>query len=232
MQEYILNIETSTNVCSAAISAGERILAFRESMEGPSHAAMLTVFIGDIMKETGLDTGSLSAVAVSGGPGSYTGLRIGVSAAKGICYAADLPLIAVNSLAVMTQMVISSPDHRVNGRLLCPMIDARRMEVYTAVFNAAGEQQSEIKAEIINEETFRDVCHDNKLLIFGNGALKCRNLLNHPNIEFKPGIYPSARMMGSLSHKALIDRKFESTAYFTPFYLKDFVATTPRKKIF
>ena len=230
MKEYILNIETSTNVCSASITSGPDNLVSRESIEGPSHSSLLTVFVGEIMEEAALDYASLSAVSVSMGPGSYTGLRIGVSAAKGICYAAGLPLIAINTLDLMTEMALSS-GYIENGGLLCPMIDARRLEVYTALFNAEGKQLTDVRAEIITEETFREFDSNEKLWLFGNGAGKCMNIINYPNIMFIPEIYPSASKMGRLSYRAFTEGKFESIAYFNPFYLKDFIATTPRNKI-
>jgi tRNA threonylcarbamoyladenosine biosynthesis protein TsaB len=230
--ELILNIESSTGVCSVCISSGSNILSARESREGRSHAALLTVFIDEVMKEADLEFRNLSAVAVSRGPGSYTGLRIGISAAKGICYAADLKLIAVNTLAVMTEMVISSALSFPGGEIMyCPMIDARRMEVYTALFDSKGMQSGDISAEIITEDTFRVLLNEKKVIFFGDGAEKCRDIINHSKALFIPGIYPSARMMAELSGAALKEGRFEDPAYFIPFYLKDFIATTPKNKM-
>ena len=246
MQENILNIETSTSVCSVSVCKGESIVAYRESLTGKSHASMLTVFIGEAMEEAGLKFKDLSAVAVSRGPGSYTGLRIGVSTAKGICYAADLQLISVDTLKIMAHKVISmaAPGepalHSTQAAgpgegdkeklLLCPMIDARRMEVYMALFDYRGNQVSKISAEIIDDKSFSSYTEANKIMFFGDGAEKCRKVLEGNNTSFIPGIYPSSREMVPLALKYLHEERFEDTAYFEPFYLKDFIATTPRQK--
>ena len=250
--EYILNIETSTGVCSVSVCNGKRVLALRENSEGRSHAALLTIFIEEAMKEASVEFRELSAVAVSKGPGSYTGLRIGVSAAKGICYAWDIPLIATETLRSMALRVISF--HGSNGvvsrkglekivaateilpgneLLLCPMIDARRMEVYMAVFDASGEQVTAISAEIIDKNTFSRFGEDKTILIFGDGAGKCRDLpeIQTGNVIFIPGIYPSAEQMAEQAFHALQEKRFEDTAYFEPFYLKDFIATTPKERM-
>jgi tRNA threonylcarbamoyladenosine biosynthesis protein TsaB len=233
MADYILNIETSTGVCSVSISSGREIVASRESDADRSHAAMLTVFIHEVMQEAGLEYRELSAVAASRGPGSYTGLRIGISAAKGICYAADLPLIAVNTLEIMCLMVIGDPGIQAGlDCLLCPMIDARRMEVYMALFDHKGNQKGDIVAEIVDKDTFMEIPQENEILFFGNGAGKCRDSIRHKNARFIPGIYPSAKLMALPSSEALKEGRLEDTAYFTPFYLKDFLATTSKKKIY
>jgi len=207
---------------------------------------MLTVFIKEAMRESGIEYNELSAVAVSRGPGSYTGLRIGVSAAKGICYASDLPLISVDTLKIMAQRVIKitgsagsdepPPDGaKLNEAgteelLLCPMIDARRMEVYMALFDTRGNQVSKISAEIIDENTFSRYKPVKKILFFGDGAEKCKKVLVESNAAFIPGIYPSAREMADLSYNSLQEERFEDTAYFEPFYLKDFIATKPKNR--
>ena len=232
MAENILNIESSTAVCSVSISSGNQVVAFRESRTDRSHAAVLTVFIEEVIKETGLAFTDLSAVAVSRGPGSYTGLRIGVSAAKGICYAADLPLIAVSTLELMVHMVKGSHPFTGEDHLLCPMIDARRMEVYMALFDAGGRKKSEITAEIISGDSFPELLTGKNIYFFGDGAGKCEGIINNGNAFFIPDIYPSASMMAGLSGQALQEGKFEDTAYFVPFYLKDFIATTPKNKTF
>lgn len=255
----ILNIETSTSVCSVSVSDKDAILAYRESKIDRSHASVLTVFVGEAMAEAGIEYRELSAVAVSRGPGSYTGLRIGVSAAKGICYGADIPLIALDTLMIMAHGIIrkrkandklillrsgnhddlpqtddaddlpTSVDN--DGVLLCPMIDARRMEVYTALYDTGGNRVKDITAEIINNDSFKDYLDERKILFFGDGSGKCRDMLKHPNAIFIEGIYPSACFMGQLSFKAFAEKKFEDTAYFEPFYLKDFLATTPKNKM-
>ncbi|MFO7924360.1 MAG: tRNA (adenosine(37)-N6)-threonylcarbamoyltransferase complex dimerization subunit type 1 TsaB [Bacteroidales bacterium] len=253
---YILNIETSTAVCSVSISSESTILAFRESMVEKSHATVLTPFIEDIMKETGKKYGDLSALAVSRGPGSYTGLRIGVSVAKGICYGAGLPLIAVDTLGIMAGKVLSlahrgqkeSPATAAaaaqvpeeafswlrgadsSNVLLCPMIDARRMEVYTALYDTSGKRVREISAEIIDPSSFSEVPEKKSILFFGDGAEKCRDVAARKNTLFIPGIYPSAGDMAHMSLLAFREGRFEDTAYFEPFYLKDFIATTPKNK--
>lgn len=226
----ILNIETSTGVCSVSVSDKDAILAARESRIDRSHASMLTVFIGEAMAEAGIDYNELSGVAVSRGPGSYTGLRIGVSAAKGICYGADIPLIAIDTLLIMSRGVPRNIADK-DGLLLCPMIDARRMEVYTALYDTAGTRVKDITAEIIDNDSFKDYLDERKIIFFGDGSGKCRDTLKHPNAVFIEGIYPSACYMAQLSFKAFAEKKFEDTAYFEPFYLKDFLATTPKNKM-
>lgn len=253
--DHILNIETSTGVCSVSISSDGTVAASRESRVEKSHASMLTVFIDEVMKETEMRFGGLSAVAVSRGPGSFTGLRIGVSAAKGICYGAGLPLIAVDTLRVMALKVIRGtlsgsvgpvfpgdsaagrdiPDGKMpggpaNGKtVLCPMIDARRMEVYTALYDTAGRQIRDIRAEIIDGSGISDLPEGSRMIFFGDGAEKCKEALARPDTLYLPGIYPSALQMPELSHAAFREGRLEDTAYFEPFYLKDFLATTPKK---
>ncbi len=250
--DRILNIETSTGVCSVTISSGRAVLAARESVVERSHAAMLTVFIQEAVSEAGISVGDLSAVAVSRGPGSYTGLRIGVSAAKGICYGAGVPLIAIDTLKLMalkvTGMLNPGPHENDTGNkgadnlpvlmgpcsdnvLLCPMIDARRMEVYTALYDIEGGLVKDVSAEIIDESSFRDIPDEQKILFFGDGSDKCKDVISHPNTHYIPDIYPSAVQMAELSHKAFAEGRFEDTAYFEPFYLKDFIATTPKNKM-
>jgi tRNA threonylcarbamoyladenosine biosynthesis protein TsaB len=233
MSGFILNIETSTEVCSVSISAGREIISCMESNSERSHAARTTVFIRDVMKKAGLTYGELSAVATSKGPGSYTGLRIGISTAKGICYATGVPLIAVSTLEIMARMVISDPPVATGeNTLLCPMIDARRMEVYMALFDQNLKQKGDIVAEIVDKNTFMELPRELEVLYFGNGAEKCRESIRRKNSRFVPGIYPSAAFMAFPAAEALAQGKLEDTAYFTPFYLKDFLATTAKKKIF
>ena len=191
---------------------------------------MLTVFIGEAMAEAGIGYNELSGVAVSRGPGSYTGLRIGVSAAKGICYGADIPLIALDTLLIMARGLLRNIADN-DGLLLCPMIDARRMEVYTALYDTAGTRVKDITAEIIVNDSFKDYLDERKIIFFGDGSGKCRDTLKHPNAVFIEGIYPSACYMAQLSFKAFAEKIFEDTAYFEPFYLKDFLATTPKNKM-
>jgi tRNA threonylcarbamoyladenosine biosynthesis protein TsaB len=233
MPDYILNIETSTEVCSVSISSGREIIACMESTSERSHASMTTVYIREVMKKAGLTYSQLSAVATSKGPGSYTGLRIGISTAKGICYASGVPLVAVSTLEIMARMVISDTSVETGeNTLLCPMIDARRMEVYMALFDHTAKQKGDIVAEIVDRNTFTELPKKYEILYFGNGAQKCRESISHKNSRFIPGIYPSARLMAIPAAEALEQGRFEDTAYFTPFYLKDFLATTAKKKIF
>ena len=232
----LLNIETSTEVCSVALAHDGVVIGLRESLTGQHHAELLTVYINEVLAECGIVMGQVEAVAVSGGPGSYTGLRIGVSTAKGICYASGLPLIALSSLEAMASLVIQNlsdyqyPDKE--NLLFCPMIDARRMEVYTAFYDRSGKQIREIKADIIDHQSYLSYLENNKVLFFGNGAFKCRDSISHRNAIFVDGITTSAKSMALLSERNFQLKKFVDVAYYEPFYLKDFVATIPVKNIF
>jgi tRNA threonylcarbamoyladenosine biosynthesis protein TsaB len=231
----ILNIETSTEVCSVALSKDGQLLFEKESSEGLNHSEMLTVFIESLFTENQLDIRTLDAVAVSKGPGSYTGLRIGVSVAKGLCYALEKPLIAVGSLETLafyarSKSGPSGPEPEENV-LFCPMIDARRMEVYTALYNKNGETIRPVGAEIIDENSFSAFLEKNKIWLMGNGAEKCRGLLSHPNVLFTGPFRTSARFMQILAENKYNKNEFEDVAYFEPFYLKNFVATIPGNKI-
>lgn len=227
----ILNIESSTNICSVSIASNGKILGIKESRDEKSHASLLTVFIGELMSQLKIDFSNLDAVAVSKGPGSYTGLRIGVSAAKGIAYGAGIKLIGIPTLQAMAYGVIQKfPDIK-SGKniLLCPMIDARRMEVFTALYTTVNILYKEISAEIIHPEIFSDILQKKEIWFFGNGSEKCRNMIRHPNARFIQGIEPSASWMAKLAEDAYQKGQFEDIAYFEPFYLKDFIATIPRK---
>lgn len=226
----ILCLETATGVCSAALCDEKRVHGVAEAPPGKSHAAALTVIIQQLMTENRIRPSDLDAVAVSKGPGSYTGLRIGVSAAKGIAYGAGIPLIAVNTLEAMCSGYISRfPDDLNNGILLCPMIDARRMEVYNAVFTADGKQVRETAATIVDSESFGELLAQNKVIFFGNGADKCRGTITHPGAIFREGFSPSASYLHIPSVNALRNKEFEDVAYFEPYYLKEFIATVPKK---
>lgn len=231
----ILNIESSTEVCSVSLSRNGEILETIEDLTGQNHSMLLTVFIEEILRKSDIPMHSLDAVAVSGGPGSYTGLRIGVASAKGICYAIHKPLIAITSLASMARHVITnSGKFHLSGEnlLFCPMIDARRMEVYTAIFDSDAVMVREIKADIIDSESFHSFFTENKIVFFGNGADKCINTITHPNAIFVDGIKTSAAFMNDLSQEAFSKKEFQDVAYYEPFYLKDFVATIPTKNVF
>jgi tRNA threonylcarbamoyladenosine biosynthesis protein TsaB len=221
--EYILNIETATKNCSVALAKdGKTIISKEIAEEGYSHAERLHVFIEEIIKEAGITFNDLSAVAVSQGPGSYTGLRIGVSAAKGLCYALDIPLIAVDTLkALASQVTISSG-------LIIPMIDARRMEVYSAIFAPNLERKREVLAEIITEHSFENL--EETLYFVGDCAEKCKSVLTKENYIFLDGIvYPSAIEMSAISFEKFKISDTVDVAYFEPYYLKDFMITTPKK---
>ncbi|WP_228488714.1 tRNA (adenosine(37)-N6)-threonylcarbamoyltransferase complex dimerization subunit type 1 TsaB [Prolixibacter sp. SD074] len=232
----ILNLESSTEVCSVSVAKDGNVLAFRENSDGMNHAKLLTLYAEEVLNELKLNAADLDAVAVSGGPGSYTGLRIGVSAAKGICYAAGLPLIAISSLESMAAHVALHLQE--NGLptneplLLCPMIDARRMEVYSALFSTNGEQVRDITADVIDHHSFEDYLQKGPVAFFGNGADKCKRAIQHPNALFPKGITASSKHMTALAEKAFSEKNFVDVAYYEPFYLKDFVATVPRKNIF
>ncbi|MFV8371021.1 tRNA (adenosine(37)-N6)-threonylcarbamoyltransferase complex dimerization subunit type 1 TsaB [Flavobacterium sp. LB2P74] len=220
---YILNIETATKNCSVALAKGGKTIVCKEiAEEGYSHAERLHVFIEEIIKEAGITLNDLSAIAVSQGPGSYTGLRIGVSAAKGLCYALDIPLIAVDTLqALASQVTISSG-------LIIPMIDARRMEVYSAVFTPNYERKREVLAEIITENSFEDL--EETLYFVGDCAEKCQAVLTKENYVFLDEIvYPSAKEMSAISFEKFKINDTVDVAYFEPYYLKDFMITTSKK---
>lgn len=214
----ILSIESSTTVCSAALHDEGKLLASEVTHVPNSAASQLAVMIDKI-----LGARKPSAVAVSSGPGSYTGLRIGVATAKGICYALDVPLIAVGSLEIMAQQVSST-----GSSLLCPMIDARRMEVYTALFNSTMDLIEPVQARVIDASSYSEVLERSKVLFFGNGSDKCKEVISHANATFVPGIFPSAEWLGKLAFDRFRKGKLEDVAEFEPFYLKDFIAKKPK----
>ena len=223
----ILHIETSTNVCSVALSENGRCLFSKSNAEGMNHAALLSVFIAEALEVLKSNEKKLDAVAVSSGPGSYTGLRIGVSTAKGLCYGYGIPLIAVSTLEVLTAQALQSVlDQNV---LYCPMIDARRMEVYAAFYNADMEIKREISADIIDSDSYADMLDKQPVYFFGNGVEKCKSTLTHPNARFIDNLVPLAENMISFAEKAFADNNFVDVAYFEPFYLKEFQTTTPKK---
>ena len=223
---YILNIETSTKNCSVSIAKDGEIVALKEMNTGNySHAEMLHPLIDELMKEVGLQFSEMNAIAVGKGPGSYTGLRIGVSAAKGLCFANDIPLISINSLEVLANSLQVDQD----GYII-PMIDARRMEVYAAIFSYNLDYIRETKAEIINETSFSELLDDRKVYFLGDGAEKCKNVINHKNAIFIEGQFPSAKEMAILSYSKHKKNDIEDVAYFEPFYLKDFIVTSEKKK--
>ncbi|MBP1540030.1 MAG: tRNA (adenosine(37)-N6)-threonylcarbamoyltransferase complex dimerization subunit type 1 TsaB [Prevotella sp.] len=225
----ILNIDTSTDVCSVAVSENGACIFSKEDHSGPNHAVNLGVFVDEAMSFTDNHAIPFDAVAVSSGPGSYTGLRIGVSMAKGICYARDLKLISVPTLATMCVPLLLQEKIEDDDALLCPMIDARRMEVYAQVFDRSLKVVRGIQADVVDENTYRSLLDEHVVYFFGNGAEKCMSAIGHENARFIPGIEPLAKNMFPLAEKKFLNDDFEDVAYFVPFYLKDFVAKTPRK---
>jgi len=224
----ILHIETSTNVCSIALSENGNCIFTKMNADGMNHAALLSVFIAEAMEFLKTTSRKLDAIAVSSGPGSYTGLRIGVSTAKGLCYGLDIPLIAVSTLEVLTAQALKLIENK-EDILLCPMIDARRMEVYAAFYNTKGEIQREIAADIIDADSYSETLEKNTVYFFGNGAEKCKTTLSHPHARFIDELVPLAENMIALAEKSFNEKKFEDVAYFEPFYLKEFHTTAAKK---
>jgi len=227
----ILQIDTATTVCSVALAKDGKTTAVKQVDQRNIHAEVITVFIDELLAETGSHYKDIDAIAVSCGPGSYTGLRIGISTAKGLCFALDKPLIAIETLESMAHGIIDNPallssfNFQLSTPLLCPMIDARRMEVYTAIFNTNGKNIVPTAAEIIDEHSFADLLKNNQILFFGDGAEKCREVLGHnPNAQFLPGFTNSATHLSKKAAEKFARKDFEDVAYFEPFYLKDFIA--------
>ncbi len=215
----ILNLETATTNCSVSISKDGNLLAIKEhDTPSYSHSEQLHVFIQDVLKDAKIVFSNLDAIAVSKGPGSYTGLRIGVSAAKGLCFSLDVPLISIATLESMAYQV--SPD---TADFIIPVLDARRMEVYSAVFDSRYQQVRDTKAEIIDDTSFHDYIQKGKVILVGSGAEKCKDLLSSKGFQFDTSVVPSAREMALLSHKKFEVSDFEDVAYFEPYYLKDFI---------
>lgn len=227
----ILCVETGTSVCSVAIGDENGILGVRELSDPKAHSTMLPSLINDVLTDASLTPSQISAVAVSKGPGSYTGLRIGVSMAKGICYTSGIPLIGVCSLQAMAVGLSLSHPNLPADAILCPMIDARRMEVYSALYNPQGEPVSDVRALVVEENSFAEFLQNQKIIFFGNGSAKCKDVIKSKNAIFIDGFEPSARFMLPIALNAYKNEEFENTAYFEPFYLKDFVATAPKNKI-
>ena len=224
----ILNIETSTDVCSVSVSQDGACIFSQEDHEGPNHAVKLGTFVDEALSFADSHAIPLDAVAVSCGPGSYTGLRIGASMAKGICFGQDLKLIAVPTLELMTVPVLLREEVE-EGALLCPMIDARRMEVYSAVYDRALHEVRGIQADVVDADTYRESLDRGPVYFFGNGAEKCMEVINHPNARLIKGVEPLAKWMFPIAERRIAQEKYEDVAYFVPFYLKDFVAHQPKK---
>ena len=221
---YLLNIETSTRNCSVSVSEHGKTIGCKEIAEtGFSHAERLHVFIEEVLKESNLTFKDLSAIAVSQGPGSYTGLRIGVSAAKGLCFALDIPLIAIDTLLVLASQI------KIENGLIIPMIDARRMEVYSAVFDKNYNKIREVQAQILDENSFADITET--IYFVGDCNEKSKTVLTSSNFVFaEDHNFPSANEMSQLSYEKFVNNDFEDVAYFEPYYLKDFLITSPKIK--
>ncbi len=221
----ILSIETATDVCSVALHVDGRLLGHQELFVEKSHSGLLTVLISELTSHCGLLVKEVDAIAISEGPGSYTGLRIGTSTAKGLCYSLEIPMISVSTLEGMLRSVLPFSN---KSSLLCPMIDARRMEVYCLLANANGKVIKPTHAKIINEESFIEILEQQEILFFGNGALKCQQVITHSNATFIDDITPNAKNIGAIASDKYLNKEFVDVAYFEPFYLKDFRPTQPK----
>lgn len=224
----ILHIETSTAVCSVAVSQDGAVLYEKVDQDGPNHAVVCGPYVEEVLSFAESHAIPVDAVAVSQGPGSYTGLRIGVSMAKGVCYGRGIPLLAVPTLQLLTVPVLLYHDELPEDALFVPMIDARRMEVYAAVYDRALHELRPVGADIVDAHTYDEWLERGPVCFFGNGSDKCRQVITHPNAIFVEGIKPLARNMAPLAERALARGETADTAYFEPFYLKEFIATKPK----
>ena len=225
----ILNIETSTDVCSVAVSQDGLCVFDKADYSGPNHAVKLGLYVDQALSFADSHAIPLDAVAVSSGPGSYTGLRIGVSMAKGICFGRDTKLISVPTLELLCVPVLLNHDEMEEDALLCPMLDARRMEVYAALYDRALQPVRNIQADVVDENTYKEYLDKHPVYFFGNGAAKCMDTIQHPNAHLIENIQPIAKWMFPLAEKRIAQERYEDVAYFVPFYLKDFVAKMPKK---
>lgn len=225
---YIISIETATPIGSVALHKQGNMVAIRQNEDQKKHGEKITSFIEEVVKEAGITLQQIDAIAVSKGPGSYTGLRIGVSAAKGLCYGLNIPLIAVNTLEGLTASPILK-TYKEKDFLFCPMIDARRMEVFCALYDSTGNEIQNTQALIINEDSFSELLNQKQIVFYGNGAAKCKEIIKHPNAIFVDNVIASANAVGEIAYQKYKLQKFEDMAYFEPFYLKEFVATVSKK---
>ena len=225
----ILLIETSTSVLSVALAQDGTVVSERVCTEARMQASLTAPLVKEVLDEAGLTTRDCDAVCVSSGPGSYTGLRVGVSTAKGLAFGAGKPLLAVGTLDILVASCLSDPSEE-SPVFIVPMIDARRMEVYTAVYSGEGQRLTEVEAKVIGPDSFADYLEQGEVLFVGDGALKCRDIIGHPHARFQEA-FPLARHMAKAAQKAFDEGKFENLAYFEPFYLKDFVATVSKKNL-
>ena len=224
----ILHIETSTNVCSVAVSEDGQCIFSKEDFNGPNHAVVLGSFVDEALSFADSHAIPVDAVAVSSGPGSYTGLRIGVSMAKGICYGHGMKLLSVPTLKLMCVPILLR-EMIEDAALLCPMLDARRMEVYAAIFDRSLREIRPTQADIVDENTYKVLLDRQPIYFFGNGAEKCKEVIRHPNARFLADIHPLAKWMMPLAERKMMNGEYEDVAYFVPYYLKDFVAKMPKK---
>lgn len=227
----ILHIETSTEACSVAVSQDGATIFQIEDLSGHAHAQKLGGFVDQAMSFTDNHGIPFDAVAISSGPGSYTGLRIGVSMAKGVCYAQNLKLLAVPTLKLLCTPVLLGKEELPEDALLCPMIDARRMEVYCALYNRALKEQMPVQPVVVDENFLADTLQQHPIYFFGNGAEKCTTVLTHPNAHFIDTIIPHAKNMCPLAEMAFLREEYEDVAYFEPFYLKEFQAKIPKSPL-
>ena len=221
----LLAVETTTKNCSVALFENSTLIQLKErNSDEYSHAEQLTLFIEEVVKKEKITLKEIDGIILSKGPGSYTGLRIGTSTAKGLCYSLDIPLISVSTLKTMAFGMSKKQDYK----FYCPMIDARRMEVFASIYDQSNNEVREIRADIVDESTYAQFLKD-KVLFFGDGALKCKAIINNPNAHFIDGVFPSAKDMGILGFEKFANKDFEDIAYFEPYYLKDFVAGEKKK---
>jgi tRNA threonylcarbamoyladenosine biosynthesis protein TsaB len=225
----ILLIETSTSVLSVALAQDGTVVSERVCTEARMQASLTAPLVKEVLDEAGLTARDCDAVCVSSGPGSYTGLRVGVSTAKGLAFGAGKPLLAVGTLDILVASCLSDPSEE-SPVFIVPMIDARRMEVYTAVYSGEGQRLTEVEAKVIGPDSFADYLEQGEVLFVGDGALKCREIIGHPHARFQEA-FPLARHMAKAAQKAFDEGKFENLAYFEPFYLKDFIATVSKKNL-
>jgi len=230
---YILYLETATKVCSVAVSENDHLISIKESAVANSHSSLITLYAEEVLSAANIEFKDLSAVCVSMGPGSYTGLRIGVSTAKGFCYSLNIPLIAVNTLQSMANNYLAEHEKKIKkNSIICPMIDARRMEVYAAFFDTDNHFIKETSADIIDETSYANILEKKEIIFFGDGMQKCKDILSkHKNAKFEDSFNVSSKGMISIGWKKFQEKQFENIAYFEPFYLKDFLATVPKKLI-
>ena len=231
----IINIETATTVCSVAVSEKGQTLIDKVSFDGPSHASLLGSFVEDAVKESKSLGLKIDAVAVSSGPGSYTGLRIGVSMAKGLCFGYNIPLLSIPTLEILVckamKVVAAQSDASTDSHIFCAMLDARRMEVYSSIYDGMFNKIRDTEAVIVAEDTYDFLSEKQVVYFLGNGADKCKNIIKNKNALFIDDLHPLASDMTALSEQAYTERRFEDVAYFEPFYLKDFIATVSKNKV-